>query len=87
MFSILNHIFLTLIIRSTLDNEIQADDADIPQRSAILNSRHLGSSVTLEEDTTTQRRRQNARNVNTFVYKYLAPKVSLKINLIRSLHK
>jgi hypothetical protein len=65
--------------RSSLDNGIQTDDVDIPQRSSIPNNRHLERSIDSEEDTATQRERQNTRNISSFVYKYLVPKVSSKI--------
>ncbi|XP_046438410.1 uncharacterized protein LOC124189945 [Daphnia pulex] len=65
-----------LQIKSSLDNGIQTDDVDIPQRSSIPNNRHLGRSIDSEEDTATQRERQNTRNISSLVYKYLVPKAN-----------
>ncbi|KAI9557684.1 hypothetical protein GHT06_017513 [Daphnia sinensis] len=51
-------------------------DVDIPQRPSIVKNRHLDMSLTLDEERSPRRDRQDVGQSHTFIYKYLAPKTN-----------
>ncbi|XP_057366637.1 uncharacterized protein LOC130687481 [Daphnia carinata] len=57
-------------------NAEKQTDVDIPQRPSILKNRHLDICLTLDEERSPHRGRQDNGQSHTFIYKYLAPKTN-----------